>query len=116
MEVYTRLLEWYQEEGEAFLKRRRCKVSSPFLPESKRQSINWKHASSPTKEKFKAQPSEGKVMLPPFWDLEGPIFEHYQAEGEAVNSEGYRALLTDELKPATRTKRTGLSQPVIFTA
>jgi hypothetical protein len=35
-------------------------------------------------------------MLPLFWDSEGPILEHYQAEGETVNSEGYRALLTTE--------------------
>jgi hypothetical protein len=46
---------------------------------------------------------------------EGPTFEHYQAEGETVNSEGCRALLTDELKPATHTKRKRrLSQTVIF--
>lgn len=56
-------------------------------------------------------------MLPLLWGTEGPTLEHYQAEGETGNSEGYRVLLTDELKPATGTKRTGrLSQTVIFTA
>jgi len=54
-------------------------------------------------------------MLPLFWDSVVPTLEHYQAEGETVNSEGYRALLTEELKPATGTKRTGrLSQTVIY--
>jgi hypothetical protein len=78
--------------------------------------INWRH-TSPTTEKFKAQPSEGNVMLPLFWDSEGPTLERNQAEGETVNSEGYRVFLTKELKPATGTKRTGrLSQTVIFTA
>jgi len=56
-------------------------------------------------------------MLPLFWDSKGPKLEHNQAEGETVNSEGYRGFLTEEMKPATGTKRTGrLSQTVIFTA
>jgi predicted alpha/beta superfamily hydrolase len=56
-------------------------------------------------------------MLPLLWDSEGPTLEHYQAEGETGNSEGYRVLLTDELKPAIRPKRKGrLSQTVIITA
>jgi hypothetical protein len=31
--------------------------------ESKPQSIEWKHSTSPTKKKFKTQPSLGRVML-----------------------------------------------------
>jgi len=35
-----------------------------------------------------------------------PILENYQARGETVNSEHYRAILTDGLKPVIRMKRT----------
>jgi len=33
-----------------------------FDPETKRQSMVWKHASSGTHKKFKVTPSAGKVM------------------------------------------------------
>ena len=46
-------------------------------------------------------------MLPLFWDSAVPTLEHYQAEDETVNSECCRDPLTEELKPATGTKRTG---------
>ena len=39
-----------------------------YEPESKRQSVQWKHPSSAVAKKFKMQPSAGKVMLTVFWD------------------------------------------------
>ena len=42
-----------------------------YEPESKRQSMEWKHPGSPVKKKFKTQPSSGKVMLTVFWDSNG---------------------------------------------
>ena len=32
-----------------------------------------------------------------FWNSGGPALEHYQAKGQTANSEGYCALLTDEV-------------------
>jgi hypothetical protein len=57
-----------------------------FEPESK-QSMQWKHTSSPPTQKFKNVPSAKKVMLILLWDISGPVFEHYMERGQAVNSE-----------------------------
>ena len=57
-----------------------------YEPESKRQSMEWKHLGSPVKKKFKTQPSTGKVMLTVFWDSEGPILEDYLEKGHTINS------------------------------
>jgi len=42
-----------------------------YDPESKQQSMQWKHASSPSPRKFKVQASAGKIMCTIFWDAEG---------------------------------------------
>jgi histone-lysine N-methyltransferase SETMAR len=47
-----------------------------YEPESKRQSMQWKHPSSPANKKFKVQASAGKVMLTILWDVNGPILAH----------------------------------------
>jgi hypothetical protein len=40
-----------------------------YEPEGKRQSMQWKHPSSPATQKFKTQAFAGKVMLTIFWDI-----------------------------------------------
>jgi histone-lysine N-methyltransferase SETMAR len=45
-----------------------------------------------------------KVMLILFWDISGPILEHYMEHGLTVNSERYSTMLKDKLKPAVRSK------------
>lgn len=79
-----------------------------YEPESKRQSMEWKHPNSPSKKKFKTQPSVGKLMLTVFWDSQGPVLEHYQERGTTINSVRYSEMLTAKLKPAIRSKRRGL--------
>lgn len=79
-----------------------------YEPESKRQSMEWKHPESPAKKKFKVQPSAGKLMLTVFWDSKGPIIEHYQEQGSTVNSARYSEMLCNHLRPAIRSKRRGL--------
>ena len=64
-----------------------------YDPESKRQSMEWRHPSSPVQKKFKRQPSAKKVMLMLFWDMHGPILVHFQAHGQTVNSANYCAML-----------------------
>jgi histone-lysine N-methyltransferase SETMAR len=76
--------------------------------ESKRQSVEWKHPSSPVRNKFKQQPSCKKLMLMFFWVMQGPILVKFQAHGETVNSAKYSALLYNQLKPAVHHKRRGL--------
>jgi len=76
-----------------------------YEPESKRQSMQWKHLSSPANKKFKTQASSGKVMLTIFWDVNDPILMHFQEKGQTVTSARYSDILVNELKPAIRSKR-----------
>jgi len=86
-----------------------------YEPESKRQSMQWKHASSPVAKKFKMQLSAGKLMLTVFWDSQGPILETYQECGTTVTSATYCDILQRELKPAIRSKRGGkLSKEILL--
>src|ERR1700759_5411150 len=43
----------------------------PFDPETKQQSMQWKHPPSPLVVKFRKTASAGKVMASVFWDSEG---------------------------------------------
>jgi len=101
--ICQRLLDCYANEGGAFLTQI---VTGDemwvhhFAPESKRQSMEWKHPGSPVKKKFKGQPSARKVMLTVFWDSQGVLLEHYLERGTTVNSVGYSEMLSTELKPA----------------
>jgi hypothetical protein len=78
-----------------------------YEPESKRQSMEWKHPGSPKKKKIKTQSSAGNVMLTVFWDSKGPILEDYPEKGCTINNASYSDLLANNLKPAIRTKRRG---------
>jgi hypothetical protein len=79
-----------------------------FEPESKQQSMQWKHTSSPLTKKLKNVPSAKKIMLILFRDIIGPILEHYMEHGQTVNSERYSAMLKDKLKPTICSKWRGL--------
>jgi hypothetical protein len=56
-----------------------------FEPETKRQSMEWHHTTSPQKEKFKAFPSTSKIMATVFWDCEGAILIDLLPRGQTIN-------------------------------
>ena len=56
-----------------------------FDPESKKQSMQWKHPGSPPPKKFKRVSSAGKVMASIFWDNQGVIMVDYLEEGRMIN-------------------------------
>ena len=58
-------------------------------------------------QKFKSQPSAGKLMLTVFWDSQGPILEHYMEKGVTVTSVNYCNMLRNELRLAIHSKRRG---------
>ena len=60
-----------------------------YEPESKLQSTQRKHPSSPVAKKFKMQPSARKLMLTVFWDSQGPILETYEERGTTVTRATY---------------------------
>lgn len=116
--ISQRHLERYENEGEDFLERIVIGDETwvhHFEPESKRQSMTWKHPGSPVSKKFKTRPSAGKLMLTVFYYSRGPILEHYTERGSTVTSDRYCEMLRNNLRPAIRTKRRGLlSQGVIL--
>ena len=73
-------LDRHAREGDAFLHRIVTDESwmYHYERESKRQSMQWKHPSSPAIKKLKTQASAGKVMLTIFWDVNDPILVHFQ--------------------------------------
>jgi len=115
--ICSSLLEWYNREGENFLN---CIITGDetwfhhYEPETKWQSMQWKHTSSPPSKKFKSQPSAGKLLLTVFWDSQGPILEHCMEKGVTVTSVNYCNML-NELRLAIRSKQRGrLTQGVLL--
>ena len=77
-----------------------------FEPETKRQSMQWKHSISPAPKKAKVVSSAGKVIASIFWDAKGIEFIDYLQKGKTINGEYYAKLLR-ELRQAIKSKRLG---------
>ena len=110
LDIYQQNLDHYDKEGDAFLDRIITGDETwvhHYEPECKRQIMEWKHPQSPIREKFKGQPSAGKLMLIVFWDSQGPILEHYQERSSKINSSRYSEMLIDRLKPEIQSKCRG---------
>ena len=60
-----------------------------FDPESKKQSMQWKHPGSPPPKKFKRVSSAGKVMTSIFWNNQGVTMVDYLEEGRTINGAYY---------------------------
>jgi len=73
-------------------------------PETKQQSMQWKHASSPSPRKFKVQASAGKIMCTVFWDAEDVLLIGYMLDMVTV-TEVYYADLVHKLLVAIKQKR-----------
>ena len=102
------LLRQYEADGEAFLQHIVTGDESWvyfYEPEHKRQSMEWRHTSSPKPRKVRMQQSAGKVMLTFLWDYNRLILEHYMPRGSSVTSATYSNLLRENLKPTIGQKR-----------
>lgn len=60
-----------------------------FTPETKQQSREWRHSTSPKPKKFKQTQSAGKVMTTVFWDRKGLLLIDFLPHGKTVNSDRY---------------------------
>jgi hypothetical protein len=90
------LLQRYEEHGEAFLSRIVIgDVTGVFhyTPESKAESMTWKHPHSPLKKKFKTVQSPGKVMATVFWDVHGVLLVDFTPPGSTINAASYQEAL-----------------------
>jgi hypothetical protein len=86
-----------------------------YPPETKQESIQWKHLLSAVAKKFTTQPLAGKLMLTILWDSQEPVLETYLEHGTAVTSAVYCDILQRGLKPAVCPKRRGrLSEDILL--
>ncbi|KAJ4449245.1 hypothetical protein ANN_00642 [Periplaneta americana] len=57
---------------------------STILDRRQRQTIEWHHANSPKKQKFKSTPSAGNVMATVFFDSEGLLLVYIMPHGTTI--------------------------------
>ena len=78
-----------------------------FTPETKQQSREWRHSSSPKPRKFKTTQSAGKVMATVFWDRKGVLVVDFMAHGTTINADRYCETLK-KLRRAIQNWRRGM--------
>jgi hypothetical protein len=110
MGSFLMLLQHYKEHGEEFLSRTDTGDETwvfHYTPDSKAESMTWKHPHSPVKRKFKTVQSPGKVMATVFWNVHGVLLVDFTPPGSTINAAAYQETLK-RLKEAIRSKRPGL--------
>ena len=76
-----------------------------YDPETKQQSIEWRHSGSLHPKKFRVQKSAGKVLASIFWDKDGVLLIEYLPKGQTINADYYSSLLV-QMKDILKEKRT----------
>jgi len=64
-----------------------------YDPETKQQSMKWRHSASTRPKKFRVEKSAGKVHASTFWDQDGILLIDYLPKGQTINAEYYSSLL-----------------------
>ncbi|KAJ4437856.1 hypothetical protein ANN_13795 [Periplaneta americana] len=103
-------LQRYHDDGDEFLDRIVTGNEtwiSHFTPETKQQSMHWRHSGSPVRTKFKQTLSVRKVMCTVFWDRKGILLIDFLPRGETVNADRYCETLR-KLRRAIQNKRRGM--------
>jgi len=109
VEAAQEFLQWHETEGEDFLD---SIVTGDetwvyyTTPETKEQSKQWRHSSSPKPKKFKQTLSVGKIMACVFWDRKGLLLCEFMPRGTAINGDRYCETLK-KLRRAIQNKRRG---------
>ena len=57
-----------------------------YVPETKRQSFQWKHAGSPRPKKARQSKSTHKRLIFPFFDSVGMIYMHWVPTGQSTRN------------------------------
>jgi len=78
-----------------------------YDPETKAQSSQWKHSSSPRPKKARQVRSNVKVLLTVFLDSHGVVYHEYTSQGQTVSKQYYEGVLC-RLRNAVRRKRPDL--------
>jgi len=62
--------------------------------ESKWQTVEWQYVNSPSKKKFKTQPSVGKAICTDIWERKDVILLDFLEHGQTISSDCYITMLT----------------------
>lgn len=103
-------IERYSNEGDDFLSHIVTGDETwvaYVTPESKQQSMEWRHSSSPRKVKFKQTISAQKIMCTVFWDRKGVLLVDFLTRGDTINAAAYCETL-QKLRRAIQNKRRGM--------
>ena len=98
-------LEYFRRDRNDFLSRL-VTMDETWLyhydPETKQQSMEWRHSGSthPPK-KIRVPKTAGKVLTSTFWDQDGILLIDYLPKGQTINVEYYSSLLV-QLKDCCR--------------
>jgi len=77
-----------------------------YDPETKQQSMEWRHNGSPRSIKFRVQKSAGKVLASIFLYQDDILLIDYLPKGQTINVECYSSLLV-QLKYILKEKHRG---------
>ena len=77
-----------------------------YDPETKRQSMLWKTATSPRPKKARMSKSKIKVMLIAFFDQRGLVHHQFVPAGETVNQHFYQQVIIRLYNRVRRSRRT----------
>jgi len=86
-----------------------------YDPETKQQSMEWRHSGSPrSPQKILSAKFRGKVLASIFWDQDGILLTDYLPKCQTINAEYYSSLLV-QLKDILKEKRRGkVTKGVLF--
>jgi len=111
------LLEFFRHDPNDFLSRLVTMDETwvyHYDPETKQQSMEWRHSGLPLPKIFRMQKSTGKVLTSIFWDQDGIPLIGYLPKGQTINAEYYSSLLV-QLKDILKEKRRGnVTKGVLF--
>lgn len=85
-----------------------------FDPETKTQSMVWKHASLPTPKMFRAVSSAVKVMASNFGASKGTILVDYISEGATITGRYYAEIIRQIREAITVKRRAKLRKGVLL--
>jgi len=60
-----------------------------YEPETKQQSMEWRHSGSPHPKNFRVQKFAGKFLASIFWDQDNILPNDYLPKGQTINAEYY---------------------------
>jgi len=83
-------LEFFQRDPNDFLSQLETMDKTwlyHYDPETKQQSVDWRHSGSPRPKKFRVQKSAGKVFASAFQDQDGILLNDYIPKGHTINAE-----------------------------